>query len=366
MFGDGLFCGFGITVPEENRNDFPVEVKGKIAIVKAGSDLPPGKAGMRGNAAFKAAAAERAGAKALVVVYTDPAWPPVELAEKIAAAKNPIIDLPNSSAEFLVAHIHTPGWSDSSLATLTRCNFRIPFSQPVSVPSENIVASRRGTLDEWIVVGAHYDHLGDGFPGADDNASGVAGLLCLTERYGFRDSLRRGIIFVWFTAEEDGLMGSSWYARNLPVPKEKIVAMINLDMIGRDGFGSMRESSVPGATPQPGYAAVMFSGGSPSLRDLIRAATDQTDLTVNIHPVNSFRYFGDASPFHTERIPTMHIFGGFHTDYHTKNDTPDKINFPKMRKMVDLIDKILINLIEVPDKPSFDPTIKVEGGGMGY
>lgn len=363
---EAVFCGYGISIPEDNRNDYPETVRGKIAIVFAGSDLPPAKAGMRANAAFKAAAAERAGALALVVVYADSIWPPADLAQKIAEAQIPVIDLPESRAEFPVAYFSMPGANANDVKSLTKSNIRVSFNPPVATPSENIYVMQAGKKDEWIVVGAHFDHLGEGFPGADDNASGVAGLLSLTERYGLRANLTRGIIFVLFTAEEDGLLGSSWFADHPPVAKEKIVAMINLDMIGRDGFESMRDAANPNAEPEQGFAAAYFSGGSPALQDVIRAATSTSELSVKIKPVNTFRHFGDAAPFHTMQIPTMHIFSGFHSDYHAITDIPEKIDYAKLGRMIDFTDRLIVNLVEIPERPQFDPTIKVEGGGMGY
>ncbi len=361
-----IFCGYGISIPEESRNDYPEDVRGKAAVVMAGSDLPAEKVGMRAHAAFKAVAAERAGAVALVVVYTDSLWPPQDLRTKIEDAKKPVIDLPLSEGEFPLAFIHLPGAMEEEIKSYGRVNLRVNFSKPVETTSANIFVKKPGLTDEWIVVGAHYDHLGPGYPGADDNASGVSGLLTLAERFGSRQNLKRSVLFVWFTAEEDGLLGSKWFVKNLPVAKEKIVAMINLDMIGREGFASMREAMKPDAKPVPGYAAAYFSGGSPALRDLIRAASSGVELSVNIQPVNTFRHFGDAGPFHDAQIPTMHIFSGFHADYHAITDTPDKIDYLKLERMIDLTERILENLVETPERPTFDPSIKALSGGMGY
>ncbi len=362
---DVIYCGFGLSIPN-GRNDYPVEVNGKTALVKAGSDLPPAQAGMRANAAFKAAAAERAGATGLVVVYSDSIWPPPDLSAKIVAGAKPLIDLPGEKSEFPIAYIHLPGISDLDLGTYSKMNLRTTFTNPVENPSANVAAKFPGLRDEWVIVGAHYDHLGEGFQGADDNASGTSGLLELAEQWSQKSQQLRGVIFVWFTAEEDGLLGSQWFVDHLPVEREKVIAMINLDMIGRDGFASMRDAMKPDAKPDSSFAAAYFSGSSPALQNVIRAATAGSELGVLVEPVNSFRHFGDAGPFHAAKIPTMHIFSGFHADYHTTTDTPEKIDYNKLERMIDLTGRILENLIEAPDRPGFDPSIKVEGGGMGY
>lgn len=360
------FCGYGLSLPDSQRNDYPEVVRGKAALVLAGSDIP---AGMRASAAFKAAAAERAGVTALIVVYNDSLWPPEELDAKIRAAGNPIIDFPESKKEIPVAYIYMPGITDEEIGTYTDLKLRVNFNRPKETPSRNVLMTRPGKLDEWIVVGAHYDHLGKGFPGADDNASGVVGLLELARRFAGKDDLNRGIIFVWFTAEEDGLLGSQWFAGHLPVEREKIVSMINLDMIGRNGYPSMREAAhrkKPSEEPQREYAAAYFSAGSPELRDIIRPASDNSSLEVSFQPVNSFRHFGDAAPFHEAQIPTLHVFSGFHSDYHKPTDTPDKIDFDKLEDMIGFSGDLINNLLNTPVRPIFDPSIKVESTGMGY
>ena len=362
-------CGYGLSLPEAGRNDYPADVLGKIAVVRPGSDLPADKVGMRSGAAFKAAAAERAGATALIVCYPDTAlWPPKELAGKIADLEKPLIDIPYSSSEFPIFYVRlAPGKNIATTFSDLFIRMKLGYQNRFEKSAINVVGMIPGSTDEWVIVGAHYDHLGEGFPGADDNASGTVGLLELARKWGRSGEVpKRGIIFVSFTCEEDGLLGSQWFAQHLPFPLEKVVAMINLDMIGRDGFGSFRESMKPGATPTKGYAAAYFSAPSPALKDILRAASDGVDLQTTVQPINSFRHFGDGAPFHEAGIPTVHIFSGFHADYHQQSDTPDKIDYVKLAKMIQLTDRSLRGLVEMGTRPGFDPTIKVESGGMGY
>jgi len=368
----GVPCGYGLSLPELNRNDYPEAVKGCVAFVKPGQDLPPDKTGMRGGTAFKAAAAERAGAIAMFICYPDTAvWPPVEVQSKLADSSKVILDVWKSkvdpSPEFHVYYLRLPKGTGLEVFEGKLLRFRTGFETPIEQLSNNVVGLLPGSTHEWVIVGAHYDHIGEGFPGADDNASGTVGLLELARKWGRSGEVpKRGIIFVSFTCEEDGLLGSQWFAQHLPVPKDKVVAMINLDMIGRDGFANFREAMKPGATPPKGYAAAYFSAPSPALKDILRSAADGVDLQTTVQPINSFRHFGDGAPFHEAGIPTVHIFSGFHADYHQPTDTPDKIDYDKIAKMIELTDRTLKGLVEAPTRPGFDPTIKSEGGGMGY
>jgi hypothetical protein len=384
-----VYCGYGLEIPEQGRFDYTEAVKGKAAVVLAGSDAAGESVAMRSQAAFKAAAAERAGAAMLVILYPNLGTRPLEtsLKEKIGAARNPLIDLDLVHREFPIIYCDafslmkelTPGseprdsaWLRNAVPELTgwlkgedsglrALRFEYGFGRRANESALNVVGMSRGKTDEWVIVGAHYDHLGTGYPGADDNASGVAGLVELARRWYLKPEAGRGVIFVAFTCEEDGLLGSEWFQKQMPVSAAKVVAMVNLDMIGREGFGSMRDAMNPKATPVGGFAAAYFSAASPPMRDLIRAAADGIDLYVEIRPVNNFRHFGDAAPFHNAGLPTVHIFSGFHSDYHAKSDTPDKIDYIKLGRMIDLTEKLVTGLCQTNTRPTFDPTIRVEG-----
>ncbi|HEV3026927.1 MAG TPA: M28 family peptidase, partial [Planctomycetota bacterium] len=109
--------------------------------------------------------------------------------------------------------------------------------QPFGEGKRNIAALHRGSSDEYVVLGAHYDHLGKKgnavFPGADDNASGTSTLLEVADRVG-KAKGTRGVLFLWFDAEENHLEGSRWWASHPTLPIDKCFAMVNVDMIGRN------------------------------------------------------------------------------------------------------------------------------------
>ncbi|NQU06679.1 MAG: M20/M25/M40 family metallo-hydrolase, partial [Calditrichaeota bacterium] len=291
-------------------------------------------------------------------------WFPDDLKRKINAVNQPLIDLPSSEAGFPVIYTHKSLLPQD----MQSIQFEMAFDNIDTVHGYNVVGRLEGNIREYVVIGAHYDHLGvvknsgngDYYAGADDNASGVAGLLEICRRWAGRDRNGRGLIAVSFTAEEDGMLGSRWFVDHLPVPRESIVAMINMDEIGRRGFASMRDVHRQDAPADAKYTVAYYSGASLQLEELIESAARGIDLNVSANPVNSFSHFGDAGAFHEAQIPTVNIFSGFHSDYHKPSDTPDKLDYVKMAEIIKFVDALLIELSMSHERIRFDPRIKVE------
>ena len=390
------WCDYGIVDETTRRNDF-ADAEGKAAMVLPGSDLTGGKPDRRSLIPFKAAAAKRAGAGMLIVYDENQEYvttatdkrdrntSPHLLKEKVDTYRGFLVDLPSSKPNFPVVYFSDPMsfcqfWPPETMEEFVKkhkgadpknkltVKLRVHYKDYKETHGYNVIGKIDGPVDEYVLIGAHYDHLGvvegdEGgayYPGADDNASGVAGLLEICRRWANRKIEGRGLIAVAFTAEEDGLLGSRWFVDHLPVPKESIIAMVNLDGIGRRGFDNMRSVHRPDAIPDPRYAAAYYSAASPELKDILHGAGNGEDLELNIQPVNSFSHFGDAGPFHETHIPTVNLFSGFHKDYHSITDTPDKIDYEKMSRIIDLLDALLNILAEEPNRIDFDPSIKVE------
>ncbi|HRP02807.1 MAG TPA: M20/M25/M40 family metallo-hydrolase [Candidatus Kapabacteria bacterium] len=208
--------------------------------------------------------------------------------------------------------------------------------------------------NEYIVIGAHYDHLGFGGPssrstskkalihnGADDNASGVAGILELAQ-YFKNNPTNRSILVVAFSAEEMGLLGSAYFVKNLPIPKESIISMINFDMIGR-----MKEDFTVF-----GYASAK------NFEKLIDSITALQTLKV----VKASDAYGpsDHSSFYAEKIPVLMIFTGVHQDYHTPEDDWNKINYDGMANIIQYSAKIINSLGNSQDKPEYVEVAKTD------
>ncbi|MGH7889832.1 MAG: M20/M25/M40 family metallo-hydrolase, partial [Thermodesulfobacteriota bacterium] len=197
--------------------------------------------------------------------------------------------------------------------------------------------------DEVIIIGAHYDHigLGDGYSregsetrdaqvhnGADDNASGVAGLLELADYFSsHKGSLQRSLLFIAFSGEELGLLGSSHYVKKPEIPLDKTIAMINMDMVGR-----MQNQEL----------TVLGAGSSPEWKALIESANHNSGLMLKIS--DSGFAPSDQVVFYAREIPVLQFFTGVHPDYHTPHDDWQKINSEGLRRILQLISNIVWDL----------------------
>ncbi len=190
--------------------------------------------------------------------------------------------------------------------------------------------------NEYIIIGAHFDHLGIGGPGsssravdtiavhhgADDNASGVAMMLEIAEKFAMtKGSHKRSIICIAFTGEELGLLGSKYFAENPDIDLSKVNAMINLDMVGR--------------LPETNVMQISGVGTADGFKNIVYSASDTSLIKLNL----SDEGYGpsDHSSFYGKNIPVLFYFTGAHLDYHTPSDTYDKINYNGMVKISDLI-----------------------------
>lgn len=220
---------------------------------------------------------------------------------------------------------------------------------------------------EAIVVGAHYDHLGLGdqhslapnlvgqvHHGADDNASGIAGLLELARGLAReRRNLKRSVVFIAFAGEETGLLGSTYYTRHPAFPLERTIAMVNLDMIGRVSKNRL-------------YAG--GTGTSPGFRKLLEEANRPLGFELNY----SASGYGasDHLSFTVREVPVLFFFSGLHSDYHKPSDTWEKIDAANGAKVVELIANVIRELDALEDKPQYvrvaEPTPGAMGGGGGY
>ena len=378
------YCSYGIEDQRLARHDFQNLKTGQAAVVRAGSgELSPQQAGRHRLVAFKAASARRQGAECLIVLYPNDQW---NVAEEITGKLDEVfqlkVGLQDQEPAFPVVYMRATALTEAGidiekLDGSAKISFKLQsafYDQKVQ-HGLNVCAVIPGETDKYVVVGAHYDHLGvkeilpNGeaiyYPGADDNASGVTGLLQICRMWQRSPIHKQGLIAVSFTAEEDGLLGAKYFADNLPIPVEKITAMVNLDMIGRDGFASMRDAKMGKGSPDPLYASLMYSAASPEMRNVLQATAKLSPLAVELSAVGGFPYT-DAGEFQRLEIPSVHLFSGFQSDYSGLGDTPDKINWDKLGNMSLLGYQILANLSEHSEPLGFDRTIKTSGHGMKY
>lgn len=222
-------------------------------------------------------------------------------------------------------------------------------------------------VDEYVLVGAHYDHLGHGgtsslerageenkiHPGADDNGSGTAWMMELAaalakERAEHPEKFRRGVIFAAWSGEEIGIIGSAAFCENPPVPLNKITAYVNADMVGR-----LRENKL----------TLQGVGSSHTWRKMIekRNVAAGFSLTLQDDPYLPT----DVTSFYTKNVPVLNFFTGAHEDYHRPTDTAEKINYDGLERIAKFSQQILLDLVQSPERPDLAKVERTtqDGGG---
>ena len=219
--------------------------------------------------------------------------------------------------------------------------------------AENVVGILRGSdpllSSEYIVLGAHYDHLGLGgseslaakpdgqiHHGADDNASGTSVLIELARVLSAgRARLKRSVVFVAFSGEELGLLGSSFYVNNPRLPIDKAVAMINMDMIGRIRDGKVYVGGVSTGT---------------TFKALFDELAPTSELTMDFSEIAGYGS-SDHTSFTTRQVPVLFFFSGLHGDYHKPSDTWDKIAAPQAAVLLEFVADVAGKLASAPGRP---------------
>ncbi len=201
---------------------------------------------------------------------------------------------------------------------------------------------------EYIVIGAHYDHLGMGdenslntsnepkiHPGADDNASGTSGVLELASRFSSTPT-RRSLLFMTYSGEEKGLIGSKHWTTTPTMPLEKAAAMINMDMIGRLTNDKLNIQGI---------------GTSPQWKSIVDSVNSSRGFKIST--TNDGFGPSDHSSFTAKKIPVLFFFTGLHSDYHRPSDTWDKINAEGESRILDFVEQTVRYIADAPMRPSF-------------
>lgn len=401
--GEVVFAGYGLSAPEGNNqqryNSYDgLEVKDKVVLLLryVPEDVEPQRrahlnryAGLR----YKVMMARERGAKGVLVV-TGPNSPNAgEVLKMSSDGSNADSGLPALSISSAVADalLKPSGKSLKDLQTgldnenphaeggFVLPKTRVKFTTAVEhirKTDNNVVAALPGQTDEWVVIGAHYDHLGRGgsgsmaksgeeekiHAGADDNASGVAVVLelaaSLTSASGARpltveaapsplrgagksgggaaSTFRRGIIFALWSGEEMGLLGSAAFCEKPPVPIEKIAAYVNFDMVGR-----LRDNRL----------SLQAVGSSKLWRKVIekRNVAAGFNLVLQEDPYLPT----DVTSFYPKRIPVLNVFTGAHEDYHRPSDTPEKLDYAGMERIAKFAHAIVTDVVNAPERPDY-------------
>jgi Zn-dependent M28 family amino/carboxypeptidase len=396
--GPVVFAGFGITAAALGYDDYRgASVKGSIVLVlnhepgesDSASPFDGVVTAQLAGPLEKALAAQAAGATGILFV-TDvhnhpgpndfesealnywPAEPPridrFMLAAWVERVRIPAAQVSPALAEALLRGTgrtlaqHAAGSETArGLTPVPVPGTRVEITTSVNrhiVRDRNVLAALEGTdpqhRDEWVIVTAHLDHNGaDGdqiFNGADDDGSGTVGLLEIAEAYALAardgDRPRRSVLFAAWNSEERGLLGAWAYVEAPRHPLERTVAVLNMDMIGRNeevelgGGGRFRGLEIQ--TPESNNNAVNILGYSrtPDLWNLVQGANAGIGLELKARYDNNASNLlrrSDHWPFLQRGVPALWVHTGLHPDYHTVYDRPEKINYQKMERIARLV-----------------------------
>ena len=390
--GAVVFAGYGITAKEYNYDDYAgVDVTGKMVLIlrhEPQEDDPrsvfEGKK-LTSHATFldKMVNAKMHGARGVILINDVAAHPRGEdKLETFGATGGPrdagifFVQMKSATAE---QWLRSEGRDldqienqiDKDLKPRSFALGRVEVDLAVDLIHDtktvhNVAGYLPGQTAEYIVIGAHYDHLGLGdehslapnqlgtiHPGADDNASGTAGVIELARWFSRQPKPRRGVLFLAFAGEELGLLGSNWYVNHPVLPAENAVAMLNLDMIGRIRDGKVFVSGAATGT---------------TLGRILDQVKPPAPLHMDESGKNSGTNMSDASDhasFASKQIPVLFFFSGLHGDYHKPGDTADKIDAVDAAKLLDYVADITIHLADAPDRPQFVRVARSPGGRGG-
>lgn len=376
--GDLVFAGYGISAKDLDYDDYAnVDVKDKIVIVfrnHPDMNSPHSKFEQFSSLRYKTTNARDKGAKGIIFINTNekPEDPLIELKYDNAAKISDIAVLQVKRS--LLNFLPLDDLQKQIDSTLTAKSFLINPNVIASITTDvnevkgtsvNVGAYVEPKVDkypnEYLVIGAHFDHLGWGeqnslyvgepmiHNGADDNASGTSGLMELAEKFAsVSDKIDRKILFVAFSGEELGLLGSAYLVNHFPFPIENTIAMINMDMIGR--LNDKQDLIVYG------------TGTSSNWKSLLDEKNDYDfNLTFNDEGFGP----SDQSSFYGKKIPVLFFFTGTHSDYHKPSDDADKINSNGEAKVVKYVFDIATAIVNSPAKPDYVSVERKDTGRMG-
>jgi len=396
--GDVVFAGYGIVVPESQDFGYDsyatLDVKDKVVLVLR---YFPEDADQKTRAIlaryadlrYKAMAARQRGAKAMLVV-TGPKSPnagetvPMSFDTALAGSGIVAASISGSAANAIFAagaadktlaavqqsfdsgNPHVGGFAMTgasvSVRTTVQREKRTGHNVVAMLPATTAVGA---TAKPWVAIGAHYDHLGHGeagntlagkddagkaHVGADDNASGSAAVLAIAAALS-QQPRHRNVLVAFWSGEELGLIGSGAFAAAPPVPLDSMAAYLNFDMVGR-----MQDNKL----------TVQATGTSPVWAKLLEQANVAAgfDLQTQQDPYQPT----DVATFNSASVPCLTFFTGTHADYHKPSDTPDKIDYEDLDRVVDFAAAIVRRLEDGADAPAFtkvDQQMQTGGGRAG-
>lgn len=383
--GDLVFAGYGLSVADQQYDDYAgLDVQGKIVVILRfgpDGDAPHSDLSRHTSLRNKARIAREKGAAGIVLI-TGPKDSETDDPMRLSYDRVPDhsgIPAVSVRRAFVEPLLKAQGYDLRAIQD-TIASTRRPVAFPIAGAKASLQAELVRVKDttanvigylpatnapdqaEAVVFGAHFDHLGYGGPGsgsvkpdtiaihngADDNASGTAGLLELVQQISSRRSeLRRNVVFAFFSGEELGTLGSLHYVSHPKFPLDRTVAMVNMDMVGRLTNKTL---------------TVGGSGTSGAWSALLAKYNADSSLTLQLNPDG----FGpsDHAAFYGKDIPVLFFFTGVHGDYHSPADDWETLNYEGLERIVRYVDAVSMDIVQGADKPPF-VRVQSQPGGMG-
>ena len=371
-------CRYGIIAPEKGRNDYEdVDVKDRAAAISIGSPdgihphsewLDYHDLGKRINDAIAQ------GANAVLLYNDDPTAtdPDSTLSKKVKPCGVPVIFLTKQGFKKL-------GLDGEPIVV------SVDIERP-TLTGHNVAGFIDNGQPNVVVVGAHYDHLGHGIEGslhrgedgaihngADDNASGIAMMLQLARDLKDMPTAKNNdYLFLAFSGEEMGLLGSNWWAKHPAVPNEELNYMINLDMVGRLDTSNTIIINGVGTSPAWNKLRPDTAIATRQVKPARKPKKDEKrPEPLKIKTTESGVGPSDHTSFYLKNVPVLHYFTGAHEDYHKPSDDEEKINYDGMLRITRHIEDLIVSLndsgrvaftktaVDTSSSPSFKVTLGV-------
>ncbi len=385
---DLAFVGYGISAPDLKYDDYAgIDVKGKTVVIlryNPEGDNPHSEFEKYSAYRYKAKVAREKGAAGVIFVT---GYYPKDDVDKLMSltydgasgeTSLAIVQVKRNIASdlFKSENLNLKDYQkkiddDKKPASFIFKNVRVKMSTEVKEiihQGHNVAGYLEGSdpnlKNHYIVIGAHYDHWGWGgsgslyrgaepkiHHGADDNASGTAAVLELAEKFTtIKDSLKRSIIFMTFSGEELGLLGSNYFTEHSPVPMDKIDAMLNLDMVGR--LNADKNLIIYG------------TGTSANWKNILNEFNKNYSFKLTFNDEG----YGpsDQSSFYAKNIPVLFFFTGTHPDYHRPSDTADKINSAGEESITKYVYQVAESIDENAEKPNYINVPRKDSGRMTF
>ena len=248
------------------------------------------------------------------------------------------------------------------------------------VTTQNVIAVLEGSdpvlKNEYVAIGAHYDHVGIGTPvngdaiynGADDDGSGTVAVLSLAEAFVRGPRPKRSMLFIWHCGEEKGLWGSQYFTENPTIPIGQVITQLNIDMIGR----TKKENDVPANQPLPKPGEVYLIGSKLMSTDLgeISEAVNKSYLNLSFNykyddpkDPEQFFYRSDHYNYARKGVPIIFYMDGVHEDYHRPSDSIEKIDYQNVEKVTRTIYATGWELANRAARPRVDKPLPAAGAG---